>query len=69
MNDSLSTLIKTPRQHAGRPRCPKLQLLAIEYLMWPGKRPHGLLKELAYSNGTCPQNISYVIRRLKEAVK
>lgn len=66
---TLATIIITPRKHAGKPRCPKLQLLALEYLLWPGRRPHGLLKQLAYSNGTCPQNLSYVIRRIKEAVK
>lgn len=56
-------IINAPwRRHVGRPRNPKLHLLALEYLLWPAPRPHGLLKEMAGLNDVDVKSLLYVVR-------
>ncbi len=51
------------------PRRSKAWLVAIEYLMWPGKRPHGLLKALAYANNISPARLNTLASTIRNGRK
>lgn len=57
----MSFVIANPYRRPGRPRCVLTHMLALEYLMWPGKRPQGLQKTLAYANGITPGSLNKTI--------
>lgn len=52
---------KGPRRKAG------IYMLALEYLLWPNKRPHGLQKALAYANGITPNALNKVVCSIRGA--
>jgi hypothetical protein len=62
-------LFNQPARRSGRPRNAITHLLALEYLLWPGKRPSGLQKQLAYANGIEPRDLCECIQRIKRRVK
>jgi len=49
------------------PRRSKAWLVALEYILWPGKRPHGLLKALAYENKLTPSRLSSLASAIRNA--
>ena len=53
----------------GPKRNPTYYLVALEYILWPGKRHHGLVKQLAYANDMTPKHLSSVIWRIRSACK
>jgi hypothetical protein len=53
----------------GRPRNRSVHLLALEYILWPGKRPYGLQKQLAHANNVEPRQLNGAITRIKSRVK
>jgi hypothetical protein len=65
----MSIVFTNPARRAGRPRCSRLALLALEYLMHPAPRPPGLQKQLAYENGVPQQSISTAVVRIKNRIK
>jgi len=52
---------------AGQPRNPAVTLVALEYLLWPKPRPHGLQKQLAHANGILPNNLSRAVKEIQLA--
>ncbi len=53
----------------GRPRNTIVHLLALEFLLWPGRRPYGLQKELAHANGVHPNQLNDACARITRRVK
>lgn len=49
------------------PRRSKAWLVALEYVLWPGKRPHGLLKSLAYANNLTPSRLNSLASAIRNA--
>jgi len=46
-----------PPEHTRRGKRRNAQwLVAVEYLLWPRRREHGLLKAMAYANGMTPSH-------------
>lgn len=60
--------IQSPARPAGRPRCQKTSLVALEYIMHP-ERYYGLFKELAHGNGISPGQLGKAVKRIRERVK
>lgn len=44
-------------------------LLAVEYLLWPEPKPHGLLKALAYANNMTPRRLNSLASELRTRSK
>lgn len=42
-------------------------MVALEFMLWPGKRPHGLAKALAYANGMTPSRLSQLTSAIRNA--
>lgn len=61
------TLLPTPRP--GPKRNQHAQLVALTYLLWPGERPHGLQKQLAYANGLTPQQLNRRLCEIRKAAR
>lgn len=51
------------------PRRSKAWMVALEYILWPGKRPHGLLKALAYENKLTPSRLSSLATEIRTAAR
>lgn len=51
----------------GPRRNPRLHMLAVEYLLWPAPRPHGLLKALAHANGITPSRLNSMASAIRGA--
>lgn len=66
---SFHALNNSSRSVGGRPRCEKTHLVALEYLMHPGKRPWGLFKQLAAENGLRFSQLNAAVERIKSRVK
>lgn len=49
------------------PRRSKAWLVALEYILWPDKRPHGLLKALAYANNISPARLNSLASAIRNA--
>lgn len=49
------------------PRRSKAWLVALEYILWPGKRPHGLLKAFAHANGIQPSRLNSLASAIRNA--
>lgn len=49
------------------PRRSKAWLVALEYILWPEKRPHGLLKAMAYANGLTPSRLNSLASQIRNA--
>ena len=62
-------VINNPFRPACRPRCPKTHLVALEYLLYPGERPWGLMKRLACENGMTPESLARTIGRIREQMR
>lgn len=63
---TLSASLVLPAR-AGQRRKPLVELLAVEYLLTPQPRPHGLQKQLAHSNGISPNKLCHAIRAIAGA--
>lgn len=63
---SVTAALSLPTRR-GRVRNPLLHLLALEYLLWPGKRPHGLQKSLAYANDLTPGQLNKAVNQIAKA--
>lgn len=60
--------IQSPARRAGRPRCQKTYLVALEYIMHP-ERHYGMFKELAHGNGISLGQLGNAVKRIRERVK
>lgn len=60
--------IKPVARTAGRPRCQKTYLVALEYLLHPEK-PCGMFKRLAIENEISPGQLGNAVKRIRERVK
>lgn len=60
---TLSASVLVPTRPGAR-RDPLLEMLALEYLLTPTPRPHGLQKQLAHCNGRTPGELCRTIRAI-----
>jgi hypothetical protein len=57
-----------PPEHTKRGKRRNAQwLVAVEYLLWPRRREHGLLKALAYANGMTPSRLAQLTSQIRNA--
>jgi hypothetical protein len=65
----MSFNIYNPFRRRGRPRNEKQYRVALEYLMIPFPRPHGLLTSLAYGNNLRISQLQQAVKKIRERAR